>query len=142
MYLLDTDHLSVLQWQNMPDYGHLTARMSVQPASSIYVSVVSFHEQSVGWHAYLQQARQRTDVIHGYAELGGIIDDFAAMQVLPFDDAAADQFDRLRSQRLRIQLMDLRIAAIALANQFVLLTRNAVDFSRVPGLIIEDWTRP
>ncbi len=35
--------------------------------------------------------------------------------------------------------MDLRIAAIAIANQMTLLTQNTVDFERIPGLAIGDW---
>jgi tRNA(fMet)-specific endonuclease VapC len=36
--------------------------------------------------------------------------------------------------------MDLKIAAIALAHNATVLTRNVKDFKLVPGLRIEDWT--
>jgi tRNA(fMet)-specific endonuclease VapC len=36
--------------------------------------------------------------------------------------------------------MDLKIAAIVLANSAVLLSRNLRDFHKVPGLRAEDWT--
>jgi tRNA(fMet)-specific endonuclease VapC len=41
---------------------------------------------------------------------------------------------------LRVDTMDLRMASIALSRGLVLLTRNAADFAKVPGLVIEDWT--
>ena len=49
-------------------------------------------------------------------------------------------FDGLVAKRVRIATMDLRIASIALSQGLTLLTRNARDFSKVPGLAIEDWT--
>jgi tRNA(fMet)-specific endonuclease VapC len=47
------------------------------------------------------------------------------------------QFHQLHQQRLRIGTQDLRIAAIALANGCILITRNRRDFERAPGLGIE-----
>jgi len=62
------------------------------------------------------------------------------MACLPFDAAAAAIFDELRAQRLRIGTNDLAIAAITLSTSGILLTRNAVDFERIPNLLFEDWT--
>jgi tRNA(fMet)-specific endonuclease VapC len=65
---------------------------------------------------------------------------FAAGLVLRFDNHASAVFNGLKAQRLRIATMDLRIASIALSQGLTLLTRNSRDFSKVPGLVIEDWT--
>ena len=62
---------------------------------------------------------------------------------LPFDDAAAEAYGRLRAELARrgmpIGPNDLMIAAIALAYGFTLVTHNTSEFSRVPGLRLEDW---
>lgn len=71
-----------------------------------------------------------------------ILGDFSQARIAPFDDAAAGRFDSLRKQRVRLATMDLRIAAIALVGGFTLLSRNLVDFQKVPGLVVEDWTKP
>ena len=59
---------------------------------------------------------------------------------MSFDAAAADRFDSLRAARVHVGTLDLRIAAIALANDKTVLTRNVRDFRKVPGLRVEDWT--
>ena len=62
---------------------------------------------------------------------------------LPFDDTAAEQYGRLRAflakQGLSIGPNDLLIAAIALANNVILVTHNTNEFEHVPGLQIQDW---
>lgn len=61
--------------------------------------------------------------------------------VLSINEAAADQFDRLRQiKRLRkIGRADLLIAAIALAHGATMVTRNVKHFSQIPGLRVENW---
>ncbi len=65
---------------------------------------------------------------------------------LPFDDAAAEQFASIRHALELTGLMigpyDVQIAAIALTNNCTLVTHNTSEFSRVPGLVLEDWEMP
>lgn len=65
---------------------------------------------------------------------------FSEINVLDFDSKAANVFVELKSQGVRVGTMDLRIAAIAIANNVTLLTRNTVNFERVVNLHFEDWT--
>ena len=62
---------------------------------------------------------------------------------LPFDDRCALIYGKLRanlaSTGTPIGSNDLLIAAIALANDLILVTHNVREFSRVKGLKLEDW---
>jgi tRNA(fMet)-specific endonuclease VapC len=62
---------------------------------------------------------------------------------LPFDDAAAEHYGRIRAdltgRGLLIGGNDMLIAAIALAKGCTLVTHNTSEFSRVAGLAVEDW---
>ena len=142
MFLLDTDHVVISQQLSAVGYDHLIRRVRQHDPSDVFVSIISFHEQVMGWNAYISRAKDTAGVVRGYARLQRILANFAEAQVLPFDDAAADVFDDLRKQRVRVATMDLRIASIAPSRTMTVLTRNLVDFKRVPGLQVEDWTLP
>jgi tRNA(fMet)-specific endonuclease VapC len=140
MFLLDTDHLVVLQHGSDSEFGRLQQRMSRHRPEDFALSVVSFHEQMLGANQFISRAKTQAQVTRGYQMMEVILIDFSRFRVLPFDEPAASQFTRLRKARVRIGTMDLRIAAIALSHQLTVLTRNRRDFEQVPGLAVEDWT--
>ena len=140
MYVLDTDHLVIIQQQIRPQFAILTDRMSNFSQRDFFVSVVSFHEEVLGWTTYLSRAKTGDPIVKAYLRLSRMLTDFAALQVLEFDVTAAEIFDGLRTDSVRIGTMDLRIAATALSRNAIVLTRNLVDFEKVAGLRVEDWT--
>lgn len=68
---------------------------------------------------------------------------FAPFESVPFDDRAARAYGNLRAYLTAagtpIGANDLLIASIALANNLILVTHNTREFTRVPGLRVEDW---
>jgi len=138
LYLLDTDHLSLLQ------RGHprILARLAAIPLAQRAVTIITVDEQIQGRLALIRRAKTQTDAAREYERLRETIQFFATVRILSYDLAAVAQFETLRRQGLRIGTQDLRIAAICLTQQATLATRNQRDFSLVPGLSIEDWSLP
>lgn len=67
----------------------------------------------------------------------------AILRVHSFDDAAAEAYGRLARQiGIKRRSFDRLIAAHAVALGSILVTRNGADFADVPGLRLEDWTKP
>ncbi len=142
MFLLDTDHLGIVQRRSAPEHPTLTRRMRQHSLEGYFVSIVSFHEQVNGWNVYIRRARGVEGLVRGYGMFEGILADFARLNVVPFTAAAAERALELRRSGLRVGTMDLRIGATALVRGFTVLTRNTIDFERIPGLSVEDWTLP
>jgi tRNA(fMet)-specific endonuclease VapC len=138
--LLDTDHLSILQWREQPACDRLLSRLDQLPPDDIATSIVSFQEQVQGWLAFLNRSRKAEQVVLAYSKLEQIWRSFLRMNVLSFTPDAQTRFGELRTECSRIKTLDLRIASIALTSNSVLLSRNLRDFRRVPGLSVEDWT--
>ena len=140
-YVLDTDHASILRRHESPEYARLKVNLETLQPEDVGVSVASFHEQSMGCNKLINSAKSSDKLIRGYELLFNVIDDYRKFPLLPFDAAALAIFDKLKAAKTRISTPDLRIAAIALAHDLTLVTRNKSDFEKVPNLRIEDWTR-
>lgn len=140
MVILDTDHVSLLEWGESPEAQRLGARLEHLTTEKIATTIISFEEQTRGWLTSIAKSRTMAQQIQAYRRLKRHLVNYCRMIVLDFDGTAAAEFQRLRKLRLRMGTMDLKIAAVVLSHNATLLTRNLVDFRTVPGLKIEDWT--
>jgi tRNA(fMet)-specific endonuclease VapC len=138
--VLDTDHLTVVQWGQGPDAVALRARLAQLPREELLTTIITFEEESRGWLAHVGRARSAAQLVKSYGYLLRHLELFKEIPVLPFDQQAASEYQRLRGMRIRIGSMDLRIAAIVLTRSATLLSRNLVHFRQIPGLTVEDWT--
>lgn len=93
-----------------------------------------------GWLSRAAQANTPAKMLIAYARLKKHIETFNGLPIFPFDENAIAEFERLRQAHIRIGTMDMKIAAIVLANNGVLLSRNLAHFSKVPDLQVEDWS--
>src|SRR5262245_41159797 len=112
--------------------GHtaLLARIQAAVGEEFVTSIISVEEVMRGWLSVIHREKQVRRQTNAYARLGSLFDFFADWTLLPFDDRAADEFERLRSQGVRIGRMDLKIASIALVHDALLLTANRRDFEK------------
>jgi tRNA(fMet)-specific endonuclease VapC len=140
MFILDTDHVSLLQWNNSTEARRLDARLEHVPAQELATTVITYEGQMRGWLTYVAKARTVAQEIEAYRRLLKSLDDFRLMRVMAFDDRAATEYQRLKHSRPRVGAMDLRIAAIVLADDATLLSRNLRDVRKIDGLKVEDWT--
>jgi tRNA(fMet)-specific endonuclease VapC len=137
MYILDTDHVSILERKVGSEAERLRFRLSHRGKTT---TIITYEEQMRGWLSYIAQARSLPQQIERYRKLNQMLDHYREITVLNFDEPAVREFEHLQRLRVRIGTMDLKIAAIALAHNATLLSRNLKDFRKVPGLQVEDWS--
>jgi tRNA(fMet)-specific endonuclease VapC len=141
MIVLDSDHLSILQRPESPQYERLIQALDCSTDVEITTTVVSLEEQMRGWLAAINRTSNVEDQPRYYARLARLVEFYSRWQVLPFHEQAAVQFATFRANGIRIGTMDLKIAAIVVAHGGILLTANLRDFEKVPGLQFENWLK-
>ncbi len=139
MIILDTDVLTIVQRADGQAYVRLVRRLDAAD-DEVAVSIVSFEEQVRGWLAFIAGARSSNQQINAYARLHALIEDFTTRPILDFDQSSALELEKLKASKVRVGTMDLKIAAIAIVHDALLISRNLSDFRKVPGLHVEDWT--
>ncbi len=129
MFALDTNTLIYY----FKGAGRVTARISALAPSEIGIPVAVLYELETGI-AKSQQPQKRRK------QLDTLL---AVTKVLPFDRAAARQSAGLRAllekRGTPMGPVDTLVAGIALAQSATLVTRDTIEFSRVPGLRLADW---
>jgi len=140
MLVLDTDHLSLLQWNVGVEGRRLEKRLSEVDADEIVTTIVNFEEQMRGWLSYLAKSRTVVQQVEAYRRLTRHLEYYRQIPVLDFSEAAAVEYQRLRKLQPRIGSLDLKIAAIVLSKGGTLLSQNLSDFGRISDLKVEDWT--
>ncbi len=129
MYVLDTNTL-IYYFKGM---GDVADRLLQTAPRDVAIPAVVLYELEVGLAKSNDTKRRRKQ-----------LDDFIALiTVLPLDmnaaRVAANIRANLETKGTPIGAMDTLIAGISLANQGVLVTHNTKEFSRVHGLVLEDW---
>jgi tRNA(fMet)-specific endonuclease VapC len=135
--VLDTNHY--VELIDGSTLGANLQRRAAAVAAEVFTTIVTGQEITQGWLAVINRNPPGLRQLNGYDQFQRHLLRFSRIGLLPFDPEAVQQFDRLRRLRLRVGTMDLKIAAICLAHDATLLTRNAIDFRKVPGLRFENW---
>ena len=135
MFLFDTDTLShLLRREHSPS---LLVRMAAVPPEEQFITAITVGEMVYG----AERSSRREYLLTQFESRL-----WPTVQILSFDQAAAETYGRLRGELERagtsLADTDLRIAAIALTNDLTVVTGNVRHFTRVPGLRVENWLLP
>lgn len=122
-FLIDTDCAIYAMTARFPTFGD---RLSACDPGEVGISAISFAEIALGSELGKPPPSQ---VLEAFV---------AAIPLIAFDEDAARVYARLPFKRVRF---DRLLAAHALRLGATIVTNNEADFSDVPGLTVENWTR-
>lgn len=141
MIILDTDCLSLLNRERILESSVLRKNLERFPPDELFTTIITFEEQMRGWLAFIAKAKTPEQQIYAYERLHQALEAYRNTTVLDFDENAAKVFQQLKSQKIRVGSMDLKVASIAISRKAILVSRNLKDFQQVPDLTVQDWTR-
>lgn len=141
MIILDTDCLSLFDREKFLESSVLRKNLDRFALEVIFTTIITFEEQMRGWLTLLSKCKNIEQQVFAYERLNQFLDNFRKIAVLKFDENSAEIFKELKSNKIRVGTMDLKIASIAIANEAILVSRNLKDFEQIPNLSVKDWTK-
>ncbi len=136
LHVLDTDILTLFQ----EGHAAVHARVSSCNPAELAITIISVEEQLSGWYRRLRQARKQAELARVYQRLTTAVQSLARLKIFSYTEPAIQRNEILRKLKLNVRKMDLRIAAIVLEQNAILVTRNVSDFQNIPDLKVEDWS--
>ncbi len=92
MYVLDTDHISLIQ-RGGAEGQRILAKLANYREDEICITIITYEEQIKGWLKALSSAKRREDTAFGYLGLKRTARDFCEIEILSFDVAAIEQYE-------------------------------------------------
>jgi tRNA(fMet)-specific endonuclease VapC len=86
MFVLDTDHFSLIEWSAGLERQNLLRRLNTVPPTEVFTSIITYEEQTRGWLAYAARARTIAQQLNAYRKLKRHLDIFCQTQVLEFNE--------------------------------------------------------
>lgn len=114
-------------------------RRLVKKQVEVFTCIIAVEETTRGWLALLGRYTPGRAQLNCYALFQRSMEALTKLPILPFDEDASTIYHRLKSSHPRVGSMDLKIAAICIAHDALLLTRNLKDFSPIHGLQVANW---
>ena len=136
LWVLDTDHVSLFQHRN----PLIVQRVNSVKFEEIAITIITAEEQLRGRLNVIRNASLSDKLVLAYANFQANLEFFKTANLLQFSEAAGNIYTELVKQKIRVGTQDLRIAAITLSVNGILVTRNFKDFEKVPNLRLEDWS--
>jgi tRNA(fMet)-specific endonuclease VapC len=141
MIILDTDCLSLIDREKFLESSILRQNLDKFSPDELFTTIITFEENMRGWLAFVAKSKTVEQPIYAYQKLHRFLESYRNTSVLDFDEKAGEVFQNLKSNKIRVGTMDLKIASIAIANDAILVSRNLADFEQIPNLQVEDWTK-
>lgn len=137
--VLDTDHMTAY-FRGGTAGTNLATRLRNMPQDDFGTTIISFEEQLRGWLDTLARAKKNDSRVFAYGELENLRAMYQKFSVWQYTPEAEAVFQIWVKSGIRVSSQDLRIAAIAVTNGAVVLTRNRRHFEKIPGVEFDDWT--